>query len=131
MVLAWNHQKLAIFTKSSPKSGQQNIFFNKIKNVPSIGFPYKFSILAQKVTPKGLVDAPDPQESILGPEQWRLVRFLISLAQKIAYGCDPLLDYADLKNVNVCAFDTNLLSTPTATDTMWGIKMTSRMSFLS
>ena len=110
MVLAWNHQKLAIFTKSSPKSGQQNIFFNKIKNVPSIGFPHKFSISAQKVTPQGLVDAPDPQESILGPEQCRLVRFSISLAQRIAYGRDPLLDYADLKNLNICAFRTNLMN---------------------
>ena len=54
------------------------------------------------------MDAPDPQESILGPEQCRLVRFSISLAQRIAYGRDPLLDYADLKNLNVCAFRTNL-----------------------
>ena len=61
-----------------------------------MGFPHEFSISAQKVTPQGLVDAPDPQESILGPEQWRLVRFSISLAQNIAYGCDQLLDYADL-----------------------------------
>ena len=102
---------MAIFAKSSPKNGKQNIFFNKIKNVPSIGFPHKFSISAQKVTPQGLVDAPDPQESILGPEQCRLVRFSISLAQRIAYGRDPLLDYADLKNLNVCAFRTNLLCT--------------------
>ena len=109
MVLAWNHQKLAIFTKSSLRNDQQNIFFNKIKNVPSIGFPHKFSISAQKVTHKGLVDAPDPQESILGPEQCRLVRFSISLAQRIAYGRDPLLDYADLKNLNLCAIRTNLV----------------------
>ena len=60
MVLAWNHQKLAIFTKSSLRNDQQNIFFNKIKNVPSIGFQHRFSILAQKVSPQGLVDAPDP-----------------------------------------------------------------------
>ena len=75
-----------------------------MKNARSIGFPHKFSISAQKVTPQGLVDAPDPQEAKSGREQLRLVRFLIFWSHMLAYGCNPLLEYADLKNLNIWAF---------------------------
>ena len=66
-----------------------------------MGFPHKFSISAQTVIPQGPVDAPDPQEAKSGREHQRLVRFTIFWAQIIVYGCDPLLEYADLKNLNI------------------------------
>ena len=66
-----------------------------------MGFPHKFSISAQKVTPQGLVDAPDPQEAESGCERQRLVRFSIFWSQMIAFGYVPLLDYAGSKNRNV------------------------------
>ena len=69
-----------------------------------MGFPHKFSFSAQKVTPQGPVDAPDPQEAKSGREHQKFVRFSIFLARRIAFGCDPLLDCADLKNLNIWAF---------------------------
>ena len=85
------------------------MFFNNIKNVPSIGFPHKFSILAQKANPQGLVDAPDPQEAESGRERQRLVQFSIFWSQMVAFGYVPLLDYAGLKNLNVWSLRTPLM----------------------
>ena len=74
-----------------------------------MGFPHKFSISAQKVTHKGLVDAPDPQEAESGRERQRLVRFSNFWSQMIAFGYVPLLDYAGLKNLYVWSLRTPLL----------------------
>ena len=69
-----------------------------------MGFPHKFSISAQKVIPQGPVDAPDPQEAESGREHQKFVQFSIFLVQRIAFGCDPQLECADLKNLNILAF---------------------------
>ena len=37
-----------------------------------MGFPHEFLISAQKVTPQGPVDAPDPQEAKSGREHQKL-----------------------------------------------------------
>ena len=57
-------QKWMICRKQSLKNEKQFFFLQNIKNTPSIWFPHRFSISAQNVTPKGLVDAPDPQEAV-------------------------------------------------------------------
>ena len=51
------------------KITNKKIFVHKIKNAPILGFQHKFSISAQKVIPRGLVEAPDPEEANLGPKQ--------------------------------------------------------------
>ena len=40
------------------------LFNKKTENVHSIWFPHRFLISGSKVTPKGLVDGPDPQVHI-------------------------------------------------------------------
>ena len=88
--LLFNWSKTGFFVKSGLigqflqnevlKIINENFFGHKIKNAGSIGFPHRFSISEPKVTPKGLEDAPDPQEAVRGRDCHRMVRFLISLS---------------------------------------------------
>ena len=57
------------------------------------------------------MDAPDPQGVKSGRERQRLVRFSIFWSQKIAFSYVPLLDYAGVKNLNVCSLGAPLLLT--------------------
>ena len=68
-----------ISSKQSLKNDIQNFLLQKIKNAPNIWFPHRFSILAQNVAPKRLVDAPDPQEAanqVGSAQSWPELDFL-------------------------------------------------------